>query len=776
MALSDFESTMEWKVDITSFTKVMQEARAVLKTTNSEFKLTSSTMERWSDNITGLEAKIRQLGGQMEAEARMVKLYEVAWEEAKKQFGETSPEAERLAELIEKHTINFNKAETQLGKYNTSLTTLEQEQKQLSTATSQLNQDIENQERLVNILKNAYKESLLGDNPEETERFAAELLEASTKLNEMKSRMDDAEAAAERLAKGISTVTEDQVQSISKHQQLTNAIEEQQKQVDALKDEYASAVLQYGKTSTQAQELGKQLKVVSNELADNKKKMAEVDDAADKLDRSLDEVEDSATEAANGGFTVLKGALANLLTQGINKVIDGFKTLSKNAVTYQNSLEGYQTSFEVMTGSADKAAETVERLGQIAIETPFDMPTLAESTQLLMNFGLTADEAINSMMMLGDISQGSSDKMLRIALAYGQMSSAGKVHLQDIKQMIEAGFNPLQEISEHTGESMESLYKRISKGTISVDEIKAAFVRATSAGGKYYQSMDKQSQTLTGRMSALQETVNATLGKTMTPLLQRLAETILPRVTELIEGIDTTKLARGFAEFADKAVEGFEWIVEHGGDVLDIIQAISVAFVTYKAASIIGGITTSFVTLFKTIDAGKGVMAGLNAAFGATPAGLVALAVAGLAGAVAIYTKRSKEAIQEQYGLNKEQQEAITAASNLAYEYQELVRTREMSIQSTNSEFDNLERLKNEYNSYIDSNGKIKKGYEDRANFILTTLAQAFGMEVDELKKLIEKNGELGESIDKLIERENIIGKNRELMMKDKTITGLMPK
>ena len=75
-----------------------------------------------------------------------------------------------------------------------------------------------------------------------------------------------------------------------------------------------------------------------------------------------------------------------------------------------------------------------------------------------MNYGFTADEAMDKMMMLGDISQGSADKMSRIAMAYGQMSSAGKVSLEDVKQMIEAGFNPLQEISESTGESMDSLY------------------------------------------------------------------------------------------------------------------------------------------------------------------------------------------------------------------------------------------------------------------------------------------------------------------------------
>jgi len=133
-----------------------------------------------------------------------------------------------------------------------------------------------------------------------------------------------------------------------------------------------------------------------------------------------------------------------------------------------------------MTGSAEKAAEVIDRLKKVGAETPFELSDLADTTQLLMNYGLTADEAMDKMMMLGDISQGSADKMSRIAMAYGQMSSAGKVQLEDVKQMIEAGFNPLQEISESTGESMSSLYDRISKGTISVDEITASMERATS--------------------------------------------------------------------------------------------------------------------------------------------------------------------------------------------------------------------------------------------------------------------------------------------------------
>ena len=231
-------------------------------------------------------------------------------------------------------------------------------------------------------------------------------------------------------------------------------------------------------------------------------------------------------------------------------------------VKYNAAIEQYQTSFEVMTGSAEKAAEVVEKLKKLGAETPFELPDLAEATQLLMNYGFTADEAIDRMEMLGDISQGSAEKMNRIATAYGQMSSAGKVQLEDIKQMIEAGFNPLQEISESTGESMESLYDRISKGTISVDEITDSMRRATSEGGKYYQSMEKQSKTLEGQLSTLKDNANSLLGEVVEPVSKSMTGKLLPSAIKTIE-----KLTEAYRK------DGLKGLVKASGDAFADIVA-----------------------------------------------------------------------------------------------------------------------------------------------------------------------------------------------------------
>lgn len=240
---------------------------------------------------------------------------------------------------------------------------------------------------------------------------------------------------------------------------------------------------------------------------------------------------------AKKGFSVIGSAAAGaakIATGAIAAVGTSLAGLGAAGVKYNASIQQYETSFEVMTGSAEKAAQVIDELKKVGAATPFELPELADTTQLLMNYGFTADEAMDKMM-LGDISQGSADKMSRIAMAYGQMSSAGKVSLEDVKQMIEAGFNPLQEISESTGESMDSLYDRISKGTISVDEITASMQRATSEGGKYYKSMEKQSQTINGMISTLKDNAQQLLGEVVQPITESIGSTLLPAAIDAVE-------------------------------------------------------------------------------------------------------------------------------------------------------------------------------------------------------------------------------------------------
>lgn len=225
-------------------------------------------------------------------------------------------------------------------------------------------------------------------------------------------------------------------------------------------------------------------------------------------------------------------------------------------VKYNSTIEQLATSFEVMTGSSEKATDLVEKLKKVGAETPYELEGLASTVQLLMQYGMTADEAYNSTLSLGDIAQGSAEKMQGIALALGQMSSYGKVTLQDIKQMIGNGFNPLQEISEATGESMQSLYDRISAGTLSVDEIKTSFQRASAEGGKFYQSMEKQSRTVAGQFSTLKDNVSSLAGTLTQGISNSISGEVLPSINELLQTLETAFSEEGFAGFSEALGQG----------------------------------------------------------------------------------------------------------------------------------------------------------------------------------------------------------------------------
>lgn len=286
----------------------------------------------------------------------------------------------------------------------------------------------------------------------------------------------------------------------------------------------------------------------------------------------------SFNDIAKKGFTGIATA-AKIGFAAITAVTGAMTAGAVAGVKYNATIEQYQTSFEVMTGSAEKAVKIVENLKKVGAETPFELTDLADTTQLLMNYGLQAEDAQDKLMMLGDISQGSADKMKSISMAYGQMSSAGKVSLEDVKQMIEAGFNPLQEISQSTGESMASLYDRISKGTISVDEITASMERSTSAGGKYFQSMQKQSEGFNGQISTIKDNANQLIGEVVEPISEKMTKELLPNAISTIDEMSASFKKDGINGLVEASGKAFADITALAADQAPVMVDTAVKFI-----------------------------------------------------------------------------------------------------------------------------------------------------------------------------------------------------
>lgn len=245
-------------------------------------------------------------------------------------------------------------------------------------------------------------------------------------------------------------------------------------------------------------------------------------------------------KAVDGGLEKMqKTALV-----GLGAITTGLAGAGLAGVKFNAQIEQYTATFATFTGSVDEANKTIERLKTLGASTPFEFTELADTTSLLMAYGFSADEAVNSLTMLGDASQGNAEKLTSIATGFARMKSSGKVTLEYLNLMIENGFNPLNQVAEDTGMTMAEVYDAISNGEITFDQVEKAMKKMTSKGGQYFGLMENQSKTMNGMLSTLSDTVQMKLGEAFEVVNGKIVE-ILPNVISFIDNLDVNDVING---------------------------------------------------------------------------------------------------------------------------------------------------------------------------------------------------------------------------------------
>jgi tape measure domain-containing protein len=217
--------------------------------------------------------------------------------------------------------------------------------------------------------------------------------------------------------------------------------------------------------------------------------------------------------------------------------VAGIVGLGKAAISASADMETLLTTFEVMLGSTEAAQKMMDEMRQFSLVTPFETEDLARAGTTLLQFGIAEERVLPTLRMLGDVAGSNREKFNSLALVFGQIQSTGRLMGQDLLQLINQGFNPLQVISEQTGKSVAQLKDEMSKGMISADMVTEAFKVATSEGGMFFENMKKQSTTLTGLFSTMRGAFKEVLidvgnvlmpaVKDITKLLIELAQTTL---------------------------------------------------------------------------------------------------------------------------------------------------------------------------------------------------------------------------------------------------------
>lgn len=334
-------------------------------------------------------------------------------------------------------------------------------------------------------------------------------------------------------------------------------------------------------------------------------------------------------ESNNGIAISWKKALAVIGGAGV------LKALGSEIIRVRGEFQAADTAIQTLLGSKEKADALMAQVREYAKISPLEFSDVTSATQMMLGFNIEAERVPRYLQAIGDVSMGNTQKFNSLTLAFSQMSAAGKLMGQDLNQMINAGFNPLQIMSEKTGKSIATLKDEMSKGAISAEMVQQAFIDATSAGGRFYNMSENASKEINGQLSMMQDALDSVFNE-----LGQKSEGVI------MDGIQMTT----------SLIENYETVGK-------VLAGLVVTYGTYRTAVMLTTIATSKHTIAEVALTNARILArkaqlALNAAMLTNPYVLLATAVVGLGAAMWTFYDSATEAEKAQRRFNERQEEA----------------------------------------------------------------------------------------------------------------------
>lgn len=252
----------------------------------------------------------------------------------------------------------------------------------------------------------------------------------------------------------------------------------------------------------------------------------------------------------------------------------GMMGLLNSIVQVRGQFQQLEIAFETMLGSQSKAKSLMDQMVQTAAKTPFDLMGVAEGAKQLMAYGVSADKVNDTLVRLGNIASGLSIPLNDIVYLYGTTMVQGRLYAQDVRQFTGRGIPLVKELAEKYGVTADKINEMVSAGKIGFPEVEEVINKMTNAGGQFYNLMEKQSASLTGQISNLEDAW----------------DTALNNLGEKGEGVFST------------AISSATYLVEHMEDILRVLTAVTVAYGSYKAAVVLQTLVTKGYTGVALID------------------------------------------------------------------------------------------------------------------------------------------------------------------------------
>lgn len=330
---------------------------------------------------------------------------------------------------------------------------------------------------------------------------------------------------------------------------------------------FNKAVAQYGTSSQSAQKYSAKIAEQRQKLDECRKSLeavgVSVEDVGRKMERASAKTE-SLSVPFSGLSKTLTGAftksqlIATAITSLAGKFASFGEGMVKQGADFNQAMEKYRVAYTNMLGSAEQAQAVLNQIKQDAAHTPLNVDSLVQANQLLISAGVDAGKARSTILALGDAvsaTSGGNDALSRMAANLQQIKNVGKASAADIKQFAMAGIDIYGILADYTGKSTAE----VQNMTISYDLLTAALQKASEEGGRYYNAMETQSQTMSGRIETLKDNWSQLLGT----LTEGLTETEGKLVTA----------ASGWVQRLQEAFEtsGANGLMQAGGHIVDDI-------------------------------------------------------------------------------------------------------------------------------------------------------------------------------------------------------------
>lgn len=576
-----------------------------LREVSSELKLTSSQYDSNDKSVTNLKNKQQSLNEVLKAQANVVESAKSAYDKFKAKVEE---QAKAHSELEQK----YKDAQEELEKI-----------KETSGETSK---EYQEQKTKVEQLASAVGKSATANNENENA-----LSKLRVKLDDAQSAYNATEREVNELNNEMKKAQAEENRSQSSMGKLNATIEEQENKLAQLKEKYANLSLEQGKSGNEAKKTANEIKSLSREINENKQKLEGAKGKADEFDNTLKNL-DKTSSGLKGGFTVMKGALADLASNAIQSAIGAVQDLAGEAVSSADSLKKFESTMGFAGFDDTQIKKAKASMKDYADKTVYDLDTISNTTAQLASNGIKDYTGLTEAAgNLNAVAGGNADTFKSVAMVMTQTAGAGKLTTENWNQLADAipgASGKLQEQLKKNKAYTGDFRDAMSKGQITADEFNKAIMGLGNQPVAVEAS--KSVDTFEGAVGNMQATVVDGLMKIIDAIGMENITNFLNSATDMIAK---------FIPYVEKAVN---FVIDHKDVIIAAIAGITAGIMAWQAFSFISGIVSTVQLFVGAIQAGIPVMTALNAVLGANPIGIVVVAIVGLVTSFTILWNKSE--------------------------------------------------------------------------------------------------------------------------------------